>query len=390
LGMSFTAFPYGRVAGPDAFVNRVNDLERLHRNASQGINTILIAPRRWGKSSLVRYFAHKYQSKKLVVCQLDLFSIREEHEFFELLSRTVLEATHTKIETALKDLGRWLGNITPKISFGQYPDQSIDLDFDFQNNAPDTSKLLNLAEQIAQEKGIRLVICIDEFQNIEFMADSLAFQKLLRSHWQHHQHVSYVLYGSKRHMMAQLFEKQHYPFYNFGQVMYLEKIPANEFERYIVKRFKEFGKKITVALARQLIELMENKPYYVQQLAFLTFNYTQDEAGENELELALRELITQGFPLYQRLFEGLSNMQVNLMHAVVMGDTRPMNSYDYLQAHGLNSSANVTRVLKALEDKEIIDRFDGFIDIIDPGFRIWWRQCLQLGRLFTEVKIKEA
>lgn len=388
--MSLTAFPYGRVAGPEVFVNRIDDLERLHRNASQGINTILIAPRRWGKSSLVRYFAHKYQSKKLVVCQLDLFSVREEHEFFELLGRTVVAATHGKLETALKDLGRWLGNITPKISFGQYPDQSVDLDFDFKNNPPDTTRMLNLAEQIAKEKNIRLVICIDEFQNIEYMADSLAFQKLLRSHWQHHQHVSYVLYGSKRHMMSQLFEKQHYPFYHFGQVMYLNKIPAMEFERYIVKRFTAFGKKIAPTLARELIDLMENKPYYVQQLAFLTFNYTEQTATEQELEMALRELITQGFPLYQRLFESLSNMQVNLMHAIVMGDSRPMNSYDYLQDHGLNSSANVSRALKALEDKEIIDRFDGTIDIIDPGFRIWWRQCLQLGRLFSEVRKKEA
>lgn len=36
--------------------------------------------------------------------------------------------------------------------------------------------------------------------------------------------VSYCLYGSKKHMMEQMFQNQSYPFYRFGDFFYLNKI----------------------------------------------------------------------------------------------------------------------------------------------------------------------
>ena len=50
--------------------------------------------------------------------------------------------------------------------------------------------ILDLAEVLAVSKNIRLIICIDEFQNVANFGDSLAFQKKLRAHWQRHAHVA--------------------------------------------------------------------------------------------------------------------------------------------------------------------------------------------------------
>ena len=84
--------------------------------------------------------------------------------------------------------------------------------------------MLQLPELIAKEKGFRIVVCIDEFQQIGDFADSLTFQKKLRGIWQLQTHVSYCLYGSKKHMMEQMFQDQSYPFYRFGDLFYLNKI----------------------------------------------------------------------------------------------------------------------------------------------------------------------
>lgn len=383
-------FQFGQLMDSQSFVNRKTDLERLHRNLSQGIHSVLIAPRRWGKSSLVNELAVRYKSPELIFCQIDLFSMREENEFFEILSRAVVNATHTKIEHAIDNLRRWASHIAPRISLTHYPDHELGIDFDFRNQSIDKSSLLDLPEQIAKEKNIRLVLCVDEFQNIEHLSESLPFQKLLRSHWQRHKHVSYLLYGSKRHMLSQLFQKQSFPFFKFGQVMYLEKIPAVEFQQHLVKGFQAQGKSITADQADAVIELMLNQPYYVQQFAFLLLNHTDTTVNLSSLDKAMQEFISQGYPFYQRMFESLSNMQVNLMNALAAGDPRPMNSNVFLRDYRLNSSANVTRALQGLEEKEIIDRFGKTIEIMDPGFKLWWQLCLQQRRAIAQLTFNDA
>jgi predicted transcriptional regulator len=388
--MESTPFQFGQLAAGQGFVNRTVDLAHLHITLSQGVNTILIAPRRWGKTSLVHHLSRQYGSEKLVFCHIDLYSVRDEKAFFELLGKTVINATHNKLESALDSLRQWLSNMSPKISLGQYPDQELGIEFDFSTDKIDPSALLNLPEKIAQAKNIRLVLCFDEFQNIEYLTDSLPFQKLLRSHWQKHQQVTYLLYGRKRHMLMELFEKQSYPFYKFGQVVYLDKIPAAEFEHYIYTQFAQHNKKITKKQAKAVVQLMDNKPYHVQQLAFILFNQTQTQVDAEALNRSLQSLLTQGLALYQHLFESLSNMQVKLMNALVKNDSRSLYSHELIKDYQLKSSANVTRSLQGLEDKEIIDRFDGSIDINDPGFRIWWRQCLIGLKGLDKVNFEQA
>lgn len=188
----------------------------------------------------------------------------------------------------------------------------------------------------------------------------------------------------------ELFEKQSYPFYKFGQVVYLDKIPAAEFEHYIYTQFAQHNKKITKKQAKAVVQLMDNKPYHVQQLAFILFNQTQTQVDAEALNRSLQSLLTQGLALYQHLFESLSNMQVKLMNALVKNDSRSLYSHELIKDYQLKSSANVTRSLQGLEDKEIIDRFDGSIDINDPGFRIWWRQCLIGLKGLDKVNFEQA
>ena len=79
-------------------------------------------------------------------------------------------------------------------------------------------EILNLPERIAKEQGVRLVVCIDEFQQIGEFTDSLTIQKRLRGVWQHHQNVSYCFFGSKKHLMENIFQSRRMPFYQFGEI----------------------------------------------------------------------------------------------------------------------------------------------------------------------------
>jgi hypothetical protein len=73
-------FKYGKVVTGDYFINRTDDIKRIQNNISAGINTILISPRRWGKSSLVKQIEYLNKDRKLrfaFISSISSFSLRE-------------------------------------------------------------------------------------------------------------------------------------------------------------------------------------------------------------------------------------------------------------------------------------------------------------------------
>jgi AAA+ ATPase superfamily predicted ATPase len=368
-------FDFGQVVSKDNFVNRKAQLERFKQEVSSGIHQILISPRRIGKSSFVKQaMMESLADKSIVYCFLDMFSIRSEQEFFENLSRKVMQATHTKSEEILNSLRQFLSGLKPRLELSPDPLQKYNIGFEWESLAKHADEVLNFPEKLAVQKNIRLVICLDEFQNISEFTESLSFQKLLRSQWQHHKHVTYCLYGSKRSMMSEMFEKQKMPFYRFGTTFYLDKISEKEFEAYIHRRFEFTGKSIEAEVASKIVNTMESHPYYVQQMAHLVWMETHKKATMQEFEKAMEMLFTFNTILYQRIFEDLSIQQINLLRALVMGGTHlKLTSKKVINDYKLGTSATVLRSLEALEKKEVIDRFTSEIIFIDPGFRLWLR-----------------
>ena len=96
---------------------------------------------------------------------------------------------------------------------------SLSLGITPQNYQPE--EILQLPEMIAQEQGVHLVVCIDEFQQIGEFNNSLVVQKRLRGVWQHQRNVSYCLFGSKKHLMMKLFQNRRMPFYQFGELRFV-------------------------------------------------------------------------------------------------------------------------------------------------------------------------
>ena len=269
--MSFP-FEYGQPVTQSSFINREDDILRLQRNTQGGINTILISPRRWGKSSLVQRVQHLNKDKKTLFCILDLFKVRTEEQFYQYFSNALIQATNTRLEETVSNVKKWLSTLQPTIRLGNGEGAEVELQLNTNGPKNNYGAVLDLPEKIARAKGIHLVVCLDEFQNISVFDDPLGFQKTARAHWQQHQHVTYILYGSKRHMMMELFERKSMPFYRFGDIFYLEKIATEHFVPFIEAGFNEHGRSISTGLAKHLAEAMKNHPYYVQQLAFILWN----------------------------------------------------------------------------------------------------------------------
>ena len=113
-----TPFDFGSTVNRVTFTNRTKDLERLKGNMAGGINTILISPRRWGKSSLVEQAAIELEQerKNARVAVLDMFACGTFEEFLENLSREVIKATSTKWEDQVRNAKTFFANINSCIT----------------------------------------------------------------------------------------------------------------------------------------------------------------------------------------------------------------------------------------------------------------------------------
>ena len=368
-------FVYGRIVSGTEFVNRDSELERLTTNLTSGLNTILISPRRWGKSSLVHKAVEKIAraNTPVKICRLDLFNIRTEREFYESFVREVLRSTSGKWEDWIFHGKNFLKSIVPRFSVGTDPLHDFNVSFDVQPVKKSIEDILMLPERIAKSKNVKIIVCIDEFQNLSNYENPLEFQKQLRASWQTHKHVCYCLFGSKRHMITDLFENKSMPFYKFGDLMFLERITTTHWIEYIRKSFKSSGKKIQKEEAEYIAQAVNNHPYFVQQLAQKTWVITAEEATRETVSTALDTLVHENSILYLREVENLSNMQVNLLKALCEG-VQQLSSAETIKQYSLGTSANVLRIKTALEQKEIIDFLGEQPEFIDPIFELWLKR----------------
>ena len=367
-------FSFGKKVSGDQFLNREMELDRLETNFVSGINTMVIAPRRWGKSSLVQKASERVEAKypNIRVCHIDLFRIKNEREFYEKLLSEIVKSSSSKWEDWMKNAKQFLKGLVSSFSVGVDPYQ----DFKFKLNweEPEVLKdtILELPEKIALKKNMKFVICIDEFQKIDDFQDSLQIQQNLRSVWQSQQNCSYCLYGSKFHIINHLFSNDSMPFFKFGDSIYLDKIPEQHWHKFIKDKFTSHQKGIDEKYIEHILSLSDNLPFHVQQLSHQVWRLTDRKVDDKVLAMAIDELLKYNDILYGRLIDDLSELQINLLQAISAGETM-LTSKTVIQKYNLGTSGNVDTLKKALMKKEIISFSGSKPEFEDPLFAYWFK-----------------
>ncbi len=374
-------FTYGKVVSSDKFTNREEELNKLLRNLKSGINTIIISPRRWGKSSLVKKAFEELKSeKKIRLVQIDLFSINSQEEFLHKFASEVIKSSASKLKEWINISKDFFKTLIPKFQFSTDADTEFNIIFDYESIKKDPSEILNLPEKIAEKKKVKFIIAIDEFQNLASYEDFQKIEKRLRAEWQNHNHVTYCLYGSKNHMMSDIFNNPSKPFYRFGDIMLLPKIKKENWIRFITKAFTSSNKVISNENAEIITDLMKNHSWYVQQLSHYTWNRTKKEAEIKNVQSALTELINGNSPLYEREVEICSKTQINLIKAIVK-EKKHLSSVKVMKDFKLGTSNNVSKNIKRLRKNGIIEKVENKYELLDPAFEIWFK------RQFFNVKL---
>lgn len=367
-------FVFGKAAEGTYFTDRIEDAKRLHANLTHGINTILISPRRWGKTSLVKKVIADINRPDIKPVFIDIFQCKSEYEFYHAFASAVIKQTSSRLDEWVETAKYFLSNISPKFSFGSDPMNDFSLSFEWNPQDDTETDILQLPEKIAQKKDVHLVICLDEFQQIADFSDTLKFQKKLRSAWQHQQNVTYCMFGSKKHLMENIFNDKGMPFYKFGDMMFLKKIPTEEWVPFICAKFQETGKIISPELASKICEATEDLSSYVQHLAWIVWYKTDKVVTNKDVTAAIDDLLEQNKVFFQREVEQLSELQLNFLRALANGVTTGFSRKDVIKKYRLESSANVQSVKKALLKKDLINVDGQEISFNDSLFKQWLKR----------------
>jgi uncharacterized protein len=374
--MDNSPFRFGMLVGGEAFTNRIEEQLWIKQRFEAGTNTMLISPRRWGKSSLVEYVAKQVEKSndKIIFVFIDLYNVRTEQEFYDVFAQQIIKSTSNGLEESLKSIKSFLKMVIPKLSINPDPTSEISVSFDFEEAKKNSSEILNLAETIATHKKKKIILCIDEFQNINFFDSKSSFQKKLRANWQKNKNVSFCLYGSKRHLLMDFFTKPSMPFYQFGDVLFLEKISEKYWVPFIVNHFKKTKKEIAKELALQIAHLMKNHPCFVQQFSQAVWFRTSKVCTAKIIQNALDNSLQQYSMLFQKNVDELSNTQLYFLKALCNNEVA-LSSAKILQKYQLGTSANIIKIKMALLDKEMINTNGSIIDIANPLFELWLKKC---------------
>ena len=289
----------------------------------------------------IRYNTDQYKNSRYAF--IDFFNIRTEQDFLEKYSREIIKCSISKKGELLQVGRNFFQSITPSFSFGADPVNDFSVNFTWSEAQKRKDEIINLPQVIAEKKGIKIVVCIDEFQNITRLNNRVFLEQESRA------------------------------FYRFGDLFMMDKIPEKHWLDFIVKSFKNTGKDISNELVNEMIEMVNNHPDYLQQLCHNVWSATDSETSSQIIEESMNLVLRSNTLHYQDICDALSNTQLNLLYAILAGE-RMLTSAEIMLKYKLGTPRNVSKNKKVLEEKDIVEIHGKSIIFNDPIFEYWLRQ----------------
>jgi uncharacterized protein len=364
---STNPFRFGALALDEAFTDREEEIAELAADMRNGQDVVVFAPRRYGKSSLVWRVAQQLVTQRVLVAQVDLMRAPTKDRLAEKLAAAIHDDLATPLMRARDRLRVFADLRVAPIVTVDPQDASLSFSFDAYpaRHGIDATleDLLALPGRLAAERKRRIVLVLDEFQEVMDIDPGLI--KLMRSVFQEQGDVAHVYLGSKRHMIERIFNDENEPFWRAAKQMELGPIAPEPFEAFAIERFAATGKRLRPATARAALEITGGHPYATQELLYFLWE-------ERTLERALAAVLRSEHAHFSLLWERVSAAQWLVLEALAADQPGHPLSSDYQRRHGLPSVATVQTALRALSRDGIVDRRGrGSYAIAEPFLGEW-------------------
>ena len=360
-------FPLG-VAKGTAFCNRVMERKQLIHNLKQGKHTIVISPRRYGKTSLVLYTLNESQ---LLYERVDLFVAINAKTIEEQILKGVknlLSRINNLPKQIVAVMKNYLKNLKSKWIIGT---DGIHIEL-IPDSASDSisviTESLQLLENVLRKKKINAVFFIDEFQEIGLLSDSKAIEAAIRHVAQESENIRFIFSGSNRHILKMMFDDRARPLYSLCDRITIDRISEEHHATYIhAVAKKTWTTSLDSSALKEIWKLTELHPYYVNVLCDKIWGHCEIKPPtQSVINNLWNDYILQEKSKVAKELGSLSTSQKKLLITISHGTVKDLTGKETLQKLNF-SSGTVTKSLRLLEENDYINRYsDGNYFIVDP------------------------
>ncbi len=369
-------FRFGALALDEAFADRAVELAELAADALAGQDVVLFAPRRFGKSSLVWRVSQELVKQRALVAHVDLMTAPTLGRLADKLAESIHDDLASALFRARERLRVFQGlRVTPTITVD--PDDGS-MSFSFTAAAATTDimatieGLLELPGALARERHRKVVLVLDEFQEIVDIDPGLP--RLMRSVFQRQPEVSHIYLGSKRHTLERIFNHENEPFWRSAKRTELGVIEPDAFRPFIAERFAATGRTVDEAAVDLVLGTTGGHPYATQELCYFLWARSNEGSAATieHARSALDDVLRAEDSHFTSVWDAASSHQRILLQALALEAGRPLTG-EYRRRHGLPAPSSIQRAIGGLERAELIGRADGRAWISEPFLAQWIR-----------------
>ena len=363
-------FIYQGYVSPDYFCDRTEETEELISNLQNGRNTVLISPRRIGKTGLIKNaFYHLKKLEKDAKCiYIDIFATKNQHDFVQLLGTAIAQEIMSRERQAMNRLLMFFGSWRPVFSTDPLtgmPTVSVSI----EPTMTETT-LKSIFGYLTQSKH-QVYVAIDEFQQIANYPET-GTEALLRSYIQFAPNVHFVFAGSKRHLMSQIFYSPDRPFYQSTVSMGLEPLHEEVYYSFARRFFEEEKGSISQEVFKYIYQRLDGVTRNIQLILNRLFETEKNVNKTEQVDETIRHIVNRNSMQYEELIGFLTDNQLAVVKAIAKeGLVASPQSGDFIKRYDLPSASSVKAALDGLLDKDIVCRKSSGYFVYDRFFELW-------------------
>ncbi len=355
--------------GPETFCDREQETSDLVSAMENGRNVTLIAPRRYGKTGLIRNMMKRLPPDFDTV-YLDIYATENLGDFVKAFANAAVSSLETTGRKIASTLGRFFGSLRPTVS--PQPDGSVKWSFDLAE--PMAGKSLEDAFKFLATRKRPVVIAIDEFQQVRKYPEKNV-EALLRSHIQFLPNVRFVFAGSQLRLMSGMFVSPRGAFYNSTDILSLDVIAEESYRKFARRFFVEEGMAFSDAAFSDLYQRFGGVTWYVQSVLNRVWQRGTGFQSPADIDAAVNSLVDNRNLVFFDLLRSQSDAARAVLRAVAAdGIVSAPTGKDFLKRHALGAASTVATVLENLVDRELVYRTDSGYMVYDQLFSLWLRR----------------
>lgn len=362
-------FPLGKAYGK-AFCNRTLETKKLLGNIESGKHTFLVAPRRYGKSSLCE---HAFAQSSLPWAKIDFHLALKDKDAERILINGITDLIAKSvgpIDKFLHIIKKYSKQLQPKFVVGT-DHMKLELALvDNSNPAENIAEALLILEKLLGEKNKRAVLLLDEFQEIGVMENGRGIEGAIRHAAQETQQLAIIFCGSNPHLLSAMFEDERRPLYKLCRKLVLDRMNAEHYQKHLQPIAVLLWKSpLNDDVFNKIMMVTERHPYYVNYLCDALAADCETLPTRVDVENAWAQVVNEEkSDLLKDYFSLAHNQRCVMKHIANYGGA---NLYSAVMAKRMDIAVNsISRAVSALLEKDYIEKAAKEYRLIVPVYKV--------------------